>query len=276
LQEHPSQSASSSSSIVFNGSSSPSSAIELQQKVVELETKLRAYQDFVAKYIVDAQYQKMLAVKAAEADVKKKLQAQLHLGGGATPSPPPPSIATATTLDPTTENALYLERNARVAEAAKAGKSRWGDLEVQRAASQQVAASPATAINGASATAPVPVPAEVQEADHGLRAEGSVGGWSLAERVALGAKAGSATFVVNGSVAVPATAPFATAPPSLYQLRNAKVVAAGKAGKSRWGEQELARVSQLVASMPAVTAASAPVVASGDRVNIGAKLLGKQ
>ena len=46
----------------------------------------------------------------------------------------------------------------------------------------------AASLPAASApAAPVPVPPEVEEADHGLRADGGVGGPSLAQRVNLGA-----------------------------------------------------------------------------------------
>ena len=59
--------------------------------------------------------------------------------------------------------------------AAAAGKSRWGDLEVQMA--QQKAGASSTAVSEA-----------VMEADHGLRADGGVSGPSLADRVNLGAQ----------------------------------------------------------------------------------------
>ena len=77
---------------------------------------------------------------------------------------------------------LYDKRNANVAAAAKAGKSRWGNMENDRAFEM---ASSLPAFGGSSS--PVPVPQEVEEADHGLRADGGVGGATLAQRVNLGA-----------------------------------------------------------------------------------------
>jgi hypothetical protein len=81
---------------------------------------------------------------------------------------------------------LYDSRNARVAAAAAAGKSRWGTMENERAASLSSNASPSGASSAATAVA-VEVPPEVAAADHGLRADGGVGGPSLAQRVNLGA-----------------------------------------------------------------------------------------
>jgi hypothetical protein len=78
---------------------------------------------------------------------------------------------------------LYDRRNARVAAAAAIGKSRWGTLENDKATSL----SSNLHITAASSAVAVFVPPEVEEADHGLRADGGVGGPSLAERVNLGA-----------------------------------------------------------------------------------------
>ena len=66
---------------------------------------------------------------------------------------------------------LYTKRNARVVASAKVGKSRWGEMELEK-------------IRG---TAENLNDAEIAAADHGLRADGGVSGPSLAERVNLGA-----------------------------------------------------------------------------------------
>lgn len=108
------------------------------------------------------------------------------------------------------------------------------------------------------------VPPEVLEADHGLRADGGVGGLTLAERVAFGAKAG-------GSVSVVAPAATITNVLPSYTKRNARVVAAQAAGKSRWGPLETERIQKLV-SLPAGSTDSPP--AAG--VNLGARLLAKK
>ena len=94
--------------------------------------------------------------------------------------------ASSTTLAPAGSGSLYDSRNARVAAAAAAGKSRWGSMENERAASLASNALPGSSAS-AVAVAAFPVPPEVAEADHGLRADGGVGGPSLAERVNLGA-----------------------------------------------------------------------------------------
>lgn len=247
----------------------------------ELLAKLQQYQKFMADYIVKAQEQKLLAVRAAEAATAKKYEEKLLLLGGAAAAPAAPAIAASAT--PT----LFAERNAKISAAAKAGKSRWGDAEVQRAAAG-VAAPPvpsptAPAVPAAAAAVVAPAAEVVEAADHGLRADGGVGGPSLAERLSSGA---------NGAIAPVSSA----ASTSLYDKRNAKVSAAGKAGKSRWGEAEVQKSIQLAgnalpSAAPKVDIVASPEVEAADhglradggvggpslaeRVNLGASLLGK-
>ena len=269
----------------------------------ELIQKLQEYQKFMAEYIIKAQEQKLAAVRAAEQATAKKYEEKLLLLGGAAPgataaTAAPPAIASQT---PKT----YADRNAKISAAAKAGKSRWGDAEIQRVASSvngAAAAPPVTATVAPAAPAPsaasaaasplvaVPVPPEVEAADHGLRADGGVGGPSLAERVALGAGSGAA----NGAVKPAAAA--SSAATSLYDKRNAMVSAAGKAGKSRWGEEEVRKSIELAGNAlpgaaPAVAVVAKMEVEAADhglradggvggpslaeRVNLGAQLLGK-
>jgi hypothetical protein len=226
----------------------------------QLVNKIHQYQAFMADYIVKAQEQKFLAVKAAETAAAKKFGAQPALGGS-------PSTAA-----PSKETDLYQARNAAVAAAAAAGKSRWGDMEVAKVSSVNVGASIAggssEAVNGAISPNVsqilVPVPPEVAAADHGLRADGGVGGLSLAERVAFGANAGSGG--VTAAMSVPSQAGS-----DLYQQRNARILAAAAAGKSRWGEMEIRKV-QNIPSLPVGSTASTP---SG-RVNLGASFVGSQ
>lgn len=246
----------------------------------ELLAKLQSYQKFMAEYIVKAQEQKLAAVRAAEAATAKKYEEKLLLLGGAAAAPAAPAIAAAAT--PT----LFAERNAKISAAAKAGKSRWGDAEVQRVAAG-VVPPPATsqvapAVPATAAAIVVPAAEVVEAADHGLRADGGVGGPSLAERLSSGA---------NGAIA-----PASAASTSLYDKRNAMVSAAGKAGKSRWGEQEVQKSIQLAgnalpSAAPKVQIAASLEVEAADhglradggvdgpslaeRVNLGASLLGK-
>ena len=107
------------------------------------------------------------------------------------------------------------------------------------------------------------VPPEVEKADHGLRADGGVGGPSLAERVAMGAAVVSAAPVSHAT-------PVLSSSQALYQKRNAMVSAAGKAGKSRWGVLEVQKAAQLASMQPAPVAVSSQV-----RINLGAQLLNK-
>lgn len=95
----------------------------------ELQTKLSSYQSFIANYIVESQEQKRIAVQQAIAAVTKSYEEKL-LSLATTGTPP--SVATTNTAAITNE--LYSSRNAKVSAAAAAGKSRWGDMESQRAA----------------------------------------------------------------------------------------------------------------------------------------------
>ena len=116
-------------------------------------------------------------------------------------------------------------------------------------------------------------------ADHGLSADGGVGGPSLAERIAQG------TSISFADLATVASSP-------IYDKRNAMVAAAGVAGKSRWGDAEIGRATELAGNAIAsgadviaeVEAADHGLRADGgvggpslsERVNLGALLLNKQ
>mmetsp|Transcript_31313 Transcript_31313/g.63635 ORF Transcript_31313/g.63635 Transcript_31313/m.63635 type:complete len:271 (+) Transcript_31313:876-1688(+) len=263
----------------------------------ELILKLQEYQKFMADYIVKAQEQKLAAVRAAEQATAKRYEEKLLLLGAAPGAAAPPAIAAQTPK-------AYADRNAKISAAAKVGKSRWGDAEIQRVSSVNgaaaapttssvapaVAAAPASAVSVSPPSSAGPVPPEVEAADHGLRADGGVGGPSLAQRVALGAGSGAA----SGAVVPAASA--SSASTSLYDRRNAMVSAAGKAGKSRWGEEEVQRSIELAGSAlpgaaPAVAVVASPQVQAADhglradggvggpslaeRVNLGTQLLGK-
>ena len=135
--------------------------------------KLAAYQNFMASYIVKAQEEKYKAVKAAELAITKKFEEKLLLLGSSSSSQP--------NSPATPVNSAYSQRSAKIEAAAKAGKSRWGDVEV---AKSKVAASVGTlptqsatapAVQAEPKTAPsavIDVPPEVVAADHGLRADG--------------------------------------------------------------------------------------------------------
>jgi hypothetical protein len=213
----------------------------------ELVSKVMQYQNFMKDYIVKAQDQKAKAIKFAEQSVEQKYQ--LLLGSAGTAAAPSAPLAT-TGQEP---SELFSKRNAAVSAAAAAGKSRWGDMEAQRAG---VGAATASAVNGAPAApaASLVVPKEVLEADHGLRNDGGVGGLTLAERIAQGSRTGGGSSVVAPAAATTA----APAASPLYAKRNAHVMAAAAAGKSRWGSEEVNSIRKL-ASLPAGTTTSTPM-----------------
>ncbi|GMH83190.1 hypothetical protein TrVE_jg3753 [Triparma verrucosa] len=78
---------------------------------------------------------------------------------------------------------IFAARNAAVAKAGKS--SRWIDEEVTKA---EAMGNPSVPFKPDIKTAEVSVPKEVKDADHGMRADGGVGGPSLAERVNFGSK----------------------------------------------------------------------------------------
>lgn len=288
----------------------------------QLAQKLLSYQQFMAKYIVDAQQQKTRAVAAAELAVTAKYEEKLKLVGGATEKTVPAAVSPpaaipafeqrtakvsaaaaagksrwgdmenakaikATAASAATGNVVngaaeekangaaaalaspspvansfhYDQRTTMVAAAGKAGKSRWGEMEVAKATKVAAALPAAAAMAPSQASAPAPanveveinIPDEVAAADHGLRADGGVSGPSLAERINFGA------MLVEGANAPPVPVGKSLATVSYYDQRNAMVAAAGKAGKSRWGDMEIQKVETLVAALPASTASSSGV-----------------
>ncbi len=247
--------------------------------VAELSKKLEAYQKFMAEYVVKAQEDKARAVREAEIAITKKYEAKLQA------LMLPPTAGSGSLSANVKVNEAFLKRSEKVAAAAKAGKSRWGDREVERAAGVSINV-PKQTINAAPAATPVAngaVPAEVIAADHGLRADGGVGGWTLAERVMNGA---NGVEISNGAM------PNMIVPNDAYLARNAYIAAAAKAGKqNRWGSMEETRSIEFKASplpagaqviaIPEVTAADHGLRADGgvggptlaQRVNLGARLL---
>ncbi|KAL3900093.1 MAG: hypothetical protein SGARI_006317, partial [Bacillariaceae sp.] len=110
----------------------------------QLAGRLVTYQQFMSRYIVEAQEQKMKAVKAAEAAVAAKYEQKLQLYQAKEVTPTLPAIPDS----PATK--LYDSRNANIAAAAAAGKSRWGDMEVAKAKASSPPVN-GVQVNGASA-----------------------------------------------------------------------------------------------------------------------------
>jgi hypothetical protein len=267
------------------------SASASDESVEELTQKLLSYQKFMSDYIVKAQEDKARAVAETQTAISKKYEDKLNafmlnaapVNGAAAAAPAIAGVAATATDEPR----LYQERNAKIAAAAKAGKSRWGDKEVERvgggakAPPSAVLSAAPVADAGASASSSANPPPEVLAADHGLRADGGVGGLSLAERVANGA----------ASAAAPAAGVKSASNPS-FDRRNAYIAAAAKAGKqNRWGIMEVEKAIEYSSNalpaavieviLPEIKAADHGLRADGgvggpslaDRVNLGAKLL---
>ena len=278
---------SSSSSSSSSTPSEPAATSATGESVDDMTQKILSYQKFMADYIVKAQDEKAKAVKAAEDAIAKKYEDKLNafMLNGAAPPSDAPAIAMAAVSE---ESEIYQKRNAKIAAAAKAGKSRWGDKEVERAGakappSEVIVATPVDAADAASSIA---------AADHGLRADGGVGGLSLAERVMNGSAATVTVAVANG--ASESTAAPASAMSAIFYKRNAFIAAAEKAGKStRWGSEEAQKAIEYtsnnlppapkveIEAIPEVEAADHGLRADGgvggpslaERVNLGAKLL---
>ena len=90
---------------------------------------------------------------------------------------------TTTVAAPPKSLTSYDKRNAHLIKAAEAGlNSRWGELEVKAV----LAYEEQRKLLGPSSSAAVKI-INVEEADHGMRADGGVGGPTLSDRVNLGA-----------------------------------------------------------------------------------------
>ena len=227
-----------------------------------LAQQLFSYQTFMEEYMVNAQNQKLQAVREAELKAEKKFQERLEKLLAASNAALKESSVDATVLS--TEPTLFEKRNARIVAAAKAGVSRWGKLEVDKAANEQ------------TKTAPV---AESTPASFGSTAEPTLFDQRNAMIIAA-ANAGKSRWGAmeikraqssGVSLSAVASSPISSES-SLFDQRNAKVIASAAAGKSRWGSMEVDR-AQGTATNGNVVPISASVSLE-DRVNLGAQLLG--
>jgi len=263
----------------------------VQGSIEDLSAKLLAYQKFMAEYIVKAQEDKNRAVKEAQAAITKKYEDKLNafmLPGGESAAVTPAAVSAGGGA----ESKLYQGRNENIAAAAKAGKSRWGNKELQKVAGVSVELSSTSTDIPAVSSAPVVTEETIAAADHGLRADGGVGGLTLAERLSDGAAANTNGVVIASSLTSATVSP-------LYALRNAKVSEAAKAGKqSRWGDMEVKKATEISSNaLPSAAASNAngkeivvtPEIDAADhglradggvggpslaeRVNLGAQLL---
>ena len=259
----------------------PSSGLAVSDmSKAELAAKLVQYQQFMAKYIVESQLQKMKAVMAAEAATAAKYEGKLALlqaSSSATDSSTPVNI-----VESSSDTKLYDTRNANVAAAGKAGKSRWGDMEVAKV---QISSND-TKLNVKSQ--PEPSKMDVNGA--------VVNGSTTPSHISL-SQSEPSKVDVNGAVVNGSTTPSQISLSSsddLYSKRNARIAAAAAAGKSRWGSAESEKateeaskpsLSSSTSSTPAVVAAEVEAADHGlrndggvggpslaERVNLGQQL----
>mmetsp|Transcript_16165 Transcript_16165/g.30548 ORF Transcript_16165/g.30548 Transcript_16165/m.30548 type:complete len:418 (+) Transcript_16165:181-1434(+) len=250
----PSSSSSQSSSLVTSSSSLSSLSSEkdlaaAMQEIEALTQKVNMYQKFIADYVIKAQAEKDKAVKEAELAFEKKYQEKLN-AFLLNPSSGMDSSSGSSGSD-NDETMLYRMRNAKITSAASAGISRWGNKELKRVGATVLPHTKTIPMSSTNASVATESGSSViEEADHGMRADGGVGGPSLADRVVNGASAVS----TGASASSPSSSTG-----SLYEERNAKIAKAASSGIStRWGNKEVAKVMDNVVSngVPAASIAT--------------------
>ena len=248
-----------------------------------MEAKLASYQNFMAEYIVNAQNQKLLAVKEAELNAEKKFEGRLNKLLGASGMALPASEAAPAAA--VVVESSFDKRNAQI--IAAGAKSRWGSMEIERASEQAKSAPVAVAVT----SAPSEVGATVfQQRNAQVAAAGAAGksrwgnmevdkaaaGGSVSTAPAAVAEKKEVTLEDRLNLGAGLSAPSEVGA-AVFQQRNAQVAAAGAAGNSRWGGMEVdkAAAGGSVATAPAPAAvAEKKVVMLEDRLNLGARLLG--
>lgn len=233
----------------------PEKVVPVDGSVEDLATKLVAYQKFMADYVVRAQEQKLAAMKSVEAATIKKYEEKMLLLkkeassiadtrkkesiSSKKDSPSPPVKKPAETSEKKVAEAPKVEKpvaeisEKKVVEAPKVKKP--AAEKSEKVVEPQKDKTTAVDSQKTVATILNDIPKEILDADHGLRSDGGVGGPTLTERVMLGASLGGNLNAVKEEVV-----------DEVYMKRNKHVVKAGKAGKSRWGDREIARCADLV------------------------------
>jgi len=258
-----------SSIVTTNGS--PTSATATSGSIDEIAAKLTAYQNFMSEYIVNAQEDKRKAIQAAEEAISKKYEDKLNAFMLNPVDSKSITIAspTITTVDEQKPTKTLQELKLQKKEVKREIKELKRDI---KATSETTLTPDTNAIQPPPTPPPPPLPTttdpnehappEVIAADHGLRADGGVGGLTLAERVALGSGSPAGppvnTATTNGTTD-PST-PITDAPPPVavavavavtkdtvvvdprhrvYFERNVFVADAARArAHNRWGPSE--------------------------------------
>jgi len=165
-------------------SKSPQGDAELEKNLVELRSKIlsgNTEKKSEASFQVNGSMIEVAEKKIAKKPLSKNILSDPKLIKA---DKPPKKIKSSKATAPAepafpqaSQEEVFLERNTLIANAGP--KSRWGPLEVAKA-EKYVASVPEKPV--------VTITPEIEAADHGLRADGGVGGPSLAERVNLGAE----------------------------------------------------------------------------------------
>jgi hypothetical protein len=222
---------------------SPPALADIPTDSTAIAQKLVSYQNFMSEYIVNAQNQKLLAIREAELKAEKKFQERLEKLLAASTAALQEKSVDATILR---ESALYEKRNARIAAAAEAGVSRWGSLEVEKA--KELAKNAPVVDESTSDNPQVAAGFSLfDQRNAKIVAAASAGKSRWGDMEVERAKSSGAS----------STSPVSAAESSLFDQRNAKIVAASSAGKSRWGDMEVERAknrSEVSASSQGVAA----------------------
>jgi len=219
----------------------------------DMAEKIQQYQQFIGKYVVEAQEQKAMAVREAETKVAALYEGKMAALTAAAETAALPSAAKAEAAAPAAEAApapgkaapafelealpadavivdpavVYDARKTRIGMEAAGGKSRWGDAEINSVAGG-VGTIGKQAPNDPAAATPV---------------DGSM----YPPAVIAGSDKANAFFEARTSAPPEATPLPADAvivdPTVVYEARNAKVGSDAAAGKSRWGDAEVSRVA---------------------------------
>jgi len=263
--------------------STPTDTVEV------LQQQLTSYQSFMAKYIVEAQEAKYHSVREAEAAVAAKYEAKIAMQKGDAP----PAAAATTKAEaalPSYEERAFEDRNGKIIASAVAGKSRWGDAEVEKLKDEL---KKETVMQ---VTAPVKEVVEEKIAKKPLSKTTPVDPKPpKGEKPLKGEKSPKTESKKKDKEAPAPSEPVAPTPPQASQEevfleRNTLIATAGP--KSRWGPMEVAKAQKHVSTAPEqpvititpeIEAADHGLRADGgvggpslaERVNLGAELLGQ-
>jgi len=275
-------------------SSEPATGRDLSSMTTEeLRAKLFQYQEFMAKYIVQAQQQKMKAVKMAEVATAARYEEKIKflLAAGSTTASSesevvPSKDVAKVKITPKDSDVdlkakpvngakkangvaapspinlpssdLFDERNKKIAAAGKAGKSRWGDAEVKKASAESskpsLSSTPGTSTPPAPPAPPAPSSGVSPEIEAADHGLRNDGGVG-GPTLAERVNLGQQLFTGSDAAATAPPAPIAEVSPQLstYDLRNARIARAAAAGKSRWGNMENMKATSLTAASKSVT-----------------------